>query len=209
MFVNPGGETGTEAFAFQQGGYTQLTDFLTQEMGYELGRDLFAAPYDWRLTLPTLEESGQFDFIAKRVEAAVHKNCGKKAIIIGHSMGTLVSLGLMQSPDFERWRCETDAAAAAAGGVGSAAAVGYACGGGVSQAAAAAAAAAAAPAPPSAAAAAAVECKHASLIGVADVRLLPPSPVGTSRELQGQAPAAAAAAAAAACNPLIGCSLTP
>lgn len=104
MFVNPGGEAGTETFAFQQGGYSQLTDYLSLHFGYELGKDLFAAPYDWRLTLPALEESGQFDFIAKRIEAAVQKNCGKKAILIGHSMGTLVSLGLMQSPKFERWR---------------------------------------------------------------------------------------------------------
>lgn len=104
MFVNPGGEAGTDAFSFHQGGYTQLTDFLTQQFGYELGKDLFAAPYDWRLTLPALEESGQFAFIARRIEAAVKRNCGKKAIIIGHSMGTLVSLGLMQSPSFKQWR---------------------------------------------------------------------------------------------------------
>lgn len=104
MFVNPGGEAGTDTFAFQQGGYTQLTDFLTRQFGYQLGKDLFAAPYDWRLTLPALEDSGQFEFISKRVEAAVQKNCGKKAILIGHSMGTLVSLGLMQSPAFARWR---------------------------------------------------------------------------------------------------------
>lgn len=103
MFVNPGGEAGTETFAFQQV-YAPLLSFLTEQFGYSIGKDLFAAPYDWRLTLPTLEESGQFDIIAKRVEAAVRKNCGKKAIIVGHSMGALVALGLMQSPGFEKWR---------------------------------------------------------------------------------------------------------
>lgn len=104
MFVNPGGEAGTDTFAFQQGGYTQLTDFLSSHFGYETGKDLFAAPYDWRLTLSALEESGQFAYIAKRIETAVRKNCGKRAIIIGHSMGTLVSLGLLQSPGFQQWR---------------------------------------------------------------------------------------------------------
>jgi hypothetical protein len=104
MFVNPGGEAGTDTFAFKQGGYTQLTRFLRSQFGYELGKDLFAAPYDWRLTLQALEESGQYESMAARIQAAVQRNCGKKAVIIGHSMGTLVSLGLMQSPTYQTWR---------------------------------------------------------------------------------------------------------
>jgi hypothetical protein len=47
MFVNPGGDAGTDTFAFQQGGYTRLTGFLAAQFGYTLGKDLFAAPYDW------------------------------------------------------------------------------------------------------------------------------------------------------------------
>lgn len=49
MFVNPGGDAGTDTFAFQQGGYVKLTDFLSSTFGYTLGKDLFAAPYDCEL----------------------------------------------------------------------------------------------------------------------------------------------------------------
>jgi pimeloyl-ACP methyl ester carboxylesterase len=103
MWVSPGGEDGTQAFAFKQGGYNRLAEFLVREYGYSLGKDLFAAPYDWRLSLQALDESGQYDAIAKRVSDAVAR-CKKKAIIVGHSMGTLVALGLLQSPRFETWR---------------------------------------------------------------------------------------------------------
>ncbi|WIA09654.1 hypothetical protein OEZ85_009041 [Tetradesmus obliquus] len=103
MWVSPGGDDGTQAFAFKQGGYNRLAEFLVREYGYSLGKDLFAAPYDWRLSLEALDDSGQYDAIAKRISAAVLR-CDKKAIIIGHSMGTLVALGLLQSPRFEAWR---------------------------------------------------------------------------------------------------------
>ncbi|KAF8073211.1 Pla2g15 [Scenedesmus sp. PABB004] len=103
-WVDPGGVDGTKTFAFKQGGYTKLVDFLERELGYSPGRDLFAAPYDWRLDLSALDEGGQFDAIARRVSAAVARNCGRKAILVGHSMGTVVSLGLLQHPAYAAWR---------------------------------------------------------------------------------------------------------
>jgi alpha-beta hydrolase superfamily lysophospholipase len=39
------------------------------------------------------------------VEDAVQRNCGKRAILMGHSMGTLVLLGLLHSPQYAKWRC--------------------------------------------------------------------------------------------------------
>ncbi|KAF6256261.1 Lecithin:cholesterol acyltransferase-domain-containing protein [Scenedesmus sp. NREL 46B-D3] len=101
--VSQGGEDGMQAFAFKQGGYNRLAEFLVREYGYSLGKDLFAAPYDWRLSLQELDDSRQYDAIAQRVSHAV-ASCDKKAIILGHSMGTLVALGLLQSPRFKTWR---------------------------------------------------------------------------------------------------------
>lgn len=43
-----------------------------------------------------LEQSGQMDVLAARVENAVNNNCGKRAILIGHSMGGLVATALTQ-----------------------------------------------------------------------------------------------------------------
>lgn len=112
LWVQPGGEAGTKAFAFRQGGYPKLVDYLSDEYGYEQGKNLFAVSYDWRLSLQELEASGQFDAIAKRVEGAVARSCGKKAILVAHSMGTIVALGMLHSetPRFQRWRAESVAA---------------------------------------------------------------------------------------------------
>lgn len=104
MWVADGGHTGTDSFAFKQGAYDKLTDFLVQDFGYRLGKNLFAAPYDWRLSLESLDKSGQYDAIVQRITEAVHKNCNKKAIIIAHSMGTLVTLGILQHPKYQQWR---------------------------------------------------------------------------------------------------------
>lgn len=104
LWVNSGGDDGTQAFAFKQGGYNRLADFLVRNYRYELGQDLFAAPYDWRLSLQGMDDSGQLDAIAKRVADAVAKNCNKKALVIGHSMGSLVALGILQNPRFTEWR---------------------------------------------------------------------------------------------------------
>jgi hypothetical protein len=104
MWVNQGGKDGTGTFAFQTGGYARLAQHLIQQYNYQLGEDLFAAPYDWRLSLQALEDTGQFDAIAQRVSNAVELNCGKKAILLGHSMGSLVALGMLRSPKLLSWR---------------------------------------------------------------------------------------------------------
>jgi alpha-beta hydrolase superfamily lysophospholipase len=49
-----------------------------------------------------LEQSGQMDILMARIENAVTNNCGKRAILIGHSMGGLVSVALLQRDS--EWR---------------------------------------------------------------------------------------------------------
>jgi hypothetical protein len=46
--VEQGGRSGTK-FNLFQGSYSNLTTYLVHTMGYTLGKDLFAAPYDWRM----------------------------------------------------------------------------------------------------------------------------------------------------------------
>lgn len=92
--VEPGGKSGTNYQLFQAS-YSNFTNYMVQNMGYTVGKDLFAAPYDWRLHITGLEQSGQMDQIMARIENAVNNNCGKRAIIVGHSMGGLVSTALL------------------------------------------------------------------------------------------------------------------
>jgi pimeloyl-ACP methyl ester carboxylesterase len=99
--VEQGGRSGTKFNLFQSS-YGNLTNYLVHTMGYTLGKDLFAAPYDWRMHISGLEQSGQMDILMARIENAVTNNCGKRAILIGHSMGGLVSVALLQRDS--EWR---------------------------------------------------------------------------------------------------------
>lgn len=94
MVVDQGGPSGTE-YGLWQSSYTNLTTYLTEEFGYTLGKNMFGAPFDWRLHISGLERAGQMKALAAKVQAAVDANCGKKAVLIGHSMGGLVSFALL------------------------------------------------------------------------------------------------------------------
>uniref|UniRef100_A0A383V969 Lecithin:cholesterol acyltransferase-domain-containing protein n=1 Tax=Tetradesmus obliquus TaxID=3088 RepID=A0A383V969_TETOB len=110
--------TGTGLWAYQ-GGFPDGTDYmiwrtyysafwklLTTKYGYQLGVDLFAAPYDWRLSAGALDQVGEFDRMAERITAAVKQNCGQKAIILSHSMGVSVALSLLRLNRMQQWRSD-------------------------------------------------------------------------------------------------------
>lgn len=100
VYVDPGGPTGTE-YKLWQSSYTNLTSYLSNEFGYTLGKDMVGAPFDWRLHISGMERAGQMKALANKIEAAVRRNCGKKAVIIGHSMGGLVTYALLhRDPDW-------------------------------------------------------------------------------------------------------------
>lgn len=102
VFVEPGGPSGTE-YGLWQSSYTNLTSYLTEHFNYTLGQDMFGAPFDWRLHISGMERAGQMNMLASRIESAVRRNCGKKAVVIGHSMGGLVTLALLHRNQAWTW----------------------------------------------------------------------------------------------------------
>jgi pimeloyl-ACP methyl ester carboxylesterase len=94
VVVESGGRSGTE-YGLWQSSYSNLTSYLSDTFNYTLGKDMFGAPFDWRLHLSGLERAGQMRALATKIQMAVDANCGKKALLIGHSMGGLVSLALL------------------------------------------------------------------------------------------------------------------
>jgi pimeloyl-ACP methyl ester carboxylesterase len=104
VWVNDGGADGTNFTMFKGSGGEGLLTFISGRLGYRLGRDLFALPYDFRQDLTGMAASGELRRLANKIEAAVAANCGKKAILIGHSMGGLVGLALLRNPGLEAWR---------------------------------------------------------------------------------------------------------
>lgn len=73
------------------------------------GKDLFAAPYDWRQDLTAMDQnigdSKLLDRLAARIRRIVATNGGRKAVLLTHSMGGIVALELLTKSRFAAWRC--------------------------------------------------------------------------------------------------------
>jgi lysophospholipase-3 len=80
------------------GTYEKLINGL-KDAGYEEGKDIFGAPYDFRLAADGLEQVGFFGALTSLLESAVDKNDGKPAVIVAHSMGCLVSTYFLARKD--------------------------------------------------------------------------------------------------------------
>lgn len=65
--------------------YGGMVDYLTSK-GYELDKDLFLFPYDWRL-----DNAKHVSDLDKLVDSITIKTGAKKVILIAHSMGGLIS----------------------------------------------------------------------------------------------------------------------
>lgn len=76
--------------------------------GYQVGKDLHGAPYDWRLapdglkTKPILGGKPYFQRLQELVEDTVEKN-GRAAVVLTHSMGGPVGLSFLNSMD-QGWK---------------------------------------------------------------------------------------------------------
>lgn len=67
--------------------YEKFAEYLSTK-GYELGKNMFGAPYDWMLYLAGLKDTFMPQ-LKELIEKAVKDN-NEKAVLIGHSMGTHV-----------------------------------------------------------------------------------------------------------------------
>ncbi|GBG00634.1 phosphatidylcholine-sterol acyltransferase [Raphidocelis subcapitata] len=84
--------------------YALLWAHLSKAHGYVPGRDLFYVPYDWRIGVQGLEQRGGLEGIARRIEGAVRRNCGQKAVVITHSYGGNVLAAMLHNPQFQEWK---------------------------------------------------------------------------------------------------------
>ena len=73
---------------FKLEAYSQLTEFLSESLGYTVGKDLLAFGYDWRKDLRIAAQQLKDAVIAFR---ATLPDPGEKVILIAHSMGSLVT----------------------------------------------------------------------------------------------------------------------
>lgn len=81
-------------------GYMDILASTLEKAGYEEGRDLFGAPYDFRYGLagpghPSQVGSAYLERLRLLVETACAANGGKSAILLAHSLGGLFALQLL------------------------------------------------------------------------------------------------------------------
>jgi hypothetical protein len=68
--------------------HAPVTKFLTSELGYVKGKNLDAAPYDWRVPPSVTEErDGYLTKTKQRIEQLYHDNHNVPVILLCHSMG--------------------------------------------------------------------------------------------------------------------------
>ncbi|CAA7404297.1 unnamed protein product [Spirodela intermedia] len=106
----------TEALRYLDPSLRHLTDYmgtlvksLEEEIGYEEGKSLFGAPYDFRYGLaaegrPCKVGEGYLRDLKELIENATVANTGRPAVLVAHSLGTLFMLQLLarNSPEWRR-----------------------------------------------------------------------------------------------------------
>lgn len=89
-----------------------LLGHLEGELGYEAGRDLFLAPYDWRLAGDAHAKrrssdgvGGFYAELQEMIEQGVSTS-GRKAVVVSHSLGCPTMLHFLHTFVSEEWRAE-------------------------------------------------------------------------------------------------------
>ncbi|CAE7679204.1 LCAT1 [Symbiodinium sp. CCMP2456] len=83
---------------------------LQQQLGYELGTDVFIAPYDWRLagdahSKPANGVGGYYQQLQGLIEKTVQAS-GERAVVLSHSLGCPTMLAFFNSYVSEDWRAQ-------------------------------------------------------------------------------------------------------
>ncbi|KAA6371304.1 MAG: putative phosphatidylcholine-sterol O-acyltransferase [Streblomastix strix] len=100
---------GVEGFSILDPKYPQTDKFIKlvknlESVGYIVGKSLFGALYDYRLSGPTnVKKFGFFADLQNLIEKAYNIN-GRKAVLLGHSLGTLISHHFLSSYVTAEWK---------------------------------------------------------------------------------------------------------
>lgn len=88
---------------FDFGMFGVLNDFVSQlqHLGYEIKKDLFGIPYDWRLGICLKDEF--WNRMKGLIEEAYNKN-GKPVLLISHSTGSVLFNKLLNERTTHEWR---------------------------------------------------------------------------------------------------------
>lgn len=99
------GNTGTSGGAYCDGVSSiyqkgLIDGYLVARLGYVVGSTVACAPYNWALDMKALQQGGLVTFIEDQIKALYYSPANapparnmrrKKVVVLGHSMGTLVS----------------------------------------------------------------------------------------------------------------------
>jgi len=88
--------------------FETMLDHLKADLGYELGKNIFLAPYDWRLAgdahaHPTNGVVGFYSQLQQLIEKAVSKT-SQKVALVSHSLGCPTTLAFLHRFVSEEWR---------------------------------------------------------------------------------------------------------
>ncbi|KAK2958747.1 putative Phosphatidylcholine-sterol acyltransferase [Blattamonas nauphoetae] len=85
--------------------YEAMNKYLVKS-GYTPNVDLFGAPFDFRLSIPSeMRQNGQYSTFKKLIER-VHKTTGKRVHLIGHSLGGVFSHHFLSQEVTQEWKDE-------------------------------------------------------------------------------------------------------
>lgn len=96
-----GGPRGVDYGLFAVAGYSTLAAAVSKAFP---SSDVYGAPYDFRRSPTGLGADAELSRIADAVSRAVALANGRRAVLVGHSMGSLVAAALLTRPDYASWR---------------------------------------------------------------------------------------------------------
>eukprot|EP00731_Ephydatia_muelleri_P033295 Em0027g43a len=74
------------------------------DRGYQRGKSIRAAPYDWRLAADQLYVRGYYDNVKSLIEEMYKSNGGRKVTLVTHSMGGPVTLFFLNNVVTQQWK---------------------------------------------------------------------------------------------------------
>ena len=74
--------------------FAPVSDLMVNQLGYQRGKNLFGAPYDWRLAVLQHEEF--LSNLSRLIEHIYNLNGGQKVVLIAHSMGNMFTYAMLK-----------------------------------------------------------------------------------------------------------------